>query len=62
MKKGLLLIDGQKNSLFIQDEEIKELFEYLNLKKHLDKIKSHKKLAELDMEVRNYINGQGEYL
>lgn len=59
--KGFLIVDGSKNTLFIPNEDIQELFSYLHLNEIIKNVKQHKTFKELDTEIRNYVNMKGDY-
>lgn len=55
MNRGLFLIDGAKNTLFIPQEDL----QYSDtIKKLTPYIKQHKTLKELDADVRLYLKGE----
>lgn len=58
-KKGFLLIDGCKNCVILNPDELKEadLYDIIMKKWNQGKVRQNKDLKELDKSVRKYLKG-----
>lgn len=55
MNKGLLIVDGNKNTLLIPWNDL----EFSNIiQQNIGKTKQHKTFAELDKDIRLYVKGE----
>lgn len=66
MKKGFLIIDGNKNTLLIESDYFKDILELITyqknyLSKNMDKITHNETMKALDQDIRNYLKGVGKY-